>query len=125
MTFLKTLDMARTRPMPECRMAHLPVRSYLAVPTISRSGAVLGGLFFGHSTPGVFTDQSEHRLTGLAGEAAIAIDNVRLFEAAQKEIEERRRAETALREFNANLEKEVRERTERCGSRKRWKRLAS
>jgi GAF domain-containing protein len=64
-------------------------------------------------------------LTGLAGEAAIAIDNVRLFEAAQKEIEERRRAETALREFNANLEKEVRERTERCGSRKRWKRLAS
>jgi PAS domain S-box-containing protein len=91
---------------------HLPVRSYLAVPVASRSGVVLGGLFFGHSAPGIFTDQSEQRLAGLAGEAAIAIDNVRLFEAAQTEIEERRRAETALRELNANLEKEVRERTE-------------
>jgi PAS domain S-box-containing protein len=27
---------------------HLPVRSYLAVPVISRAGEVLGGLFFGH-----------------------------------------------------------------------------
>ena len=31
--------------MPE---GHLAVRSYLAVPVISRSGTVLGGLFFGH-----------------------------------------------------------------------------
>jgi GAF domain-containing protein len=28
---------------------HLPVRSYLAVPVVSRSGEVLGGLFFGHA----------------------------------------------------------------------------
>jgi len=28
---------------------HLPVRSYLAVPVTSRSGEVIGGLFFGHS----------------------------------------------------------------------------
>ncbi len=28
---------------------HLPVRSYLAAPVVSRSGEVLGGLFFGHS----------------------------------------------------------------------------
>src|SRR4051812_4724958 len=27
---------------------HLPVRSYLAAPVVSRSGEVLGGLFFGH-----------------------------------------------------------------------------
>ncbi len=30
---------------------HLPVRSYLAVPVVSRSGDVLGGLFFGHPRP--------------------------------------------------------------------------
>ena len=39
--------------MPE---GHLPVRSYLAVSVVSRSGEVLGGLFFGHSQPRVFTD---------------------------------------------------------------------
>src|SRR5262245_31626779 len=33
---------------------HLPVRSYLAVPVFSRTGEVLGGLFFGHPNEGVF-----------------------------------------------------------------------
>ena len=36
--------------MPE---GHLPVRSYLAVPVTSRTGEVLGGLFFGHAKPGI------------------------------------------------------------------------
>ena len=36
---------------------HLPVVSYLAVPVISRSGEVLGGLFFAHDQPGVFTQE--------------------------------------------------------------------
>jgi GAF domain-containing protein len=84
----------------------LPVRSYLAVPVVSRSGEVLGGLFFGHSTPGVFKQQSELRLGAPAAEAAIAIDNARLFEAAQREIDKRRRAEEAPRALNANLENE-------------------
>jgi hypothetical protein len=48
---------------------------------------------------------------GLAAEAAVAIDNVHLAEATQKEISERTRAQEALRELNANLEREIRERT--------------
>jgi len=76
---------------------HLPVRSYLAVPVVSRSSEVLGGLFFGHDRPGVFEARHEPLLAGLAGQAAAAIDNARLFQAAQREIEERRRAEEALR----------------------------
>src|SRR5581483_2796707 len=56
--------------MPE---GHLPVRSYLAVPVISRTEEVIGGLFFGHATPGQFTERSERVLTGLAAEAAVAI----------------------------------------------------
>jgi hypothetical protein len=32
---------------------HLPVRSYLAVPVVSRAGDVMGGLFFGHEKTGV------------------------------------------------------------------------
>src|SRR3984957_17303818 len=38
---------------------HLPVVSYLAVPVVSRSGEVLGGLFFGHSATGQFSEQHE------------------------------------------------------------------
>jgi PAS domain S-box-containing protein len=94
--------------MPE---GHLPVRSYLAVPVVARDGKVIGGLFFGHASVGVFTERSERGMTGLAAEAAVAIDNVYLAQAAQKEIVERTRAEEALRNLNANLEREVAERT--------------
>ena len=81
--------------MPE---GHLPVRSYLAVPVTSRSGEVIGGLFFGHEEPGVFKEDHETLLQGIAGQAAIAIDNARLFQAAQRELQERRRVEEALRQ---------------------------
>ncbi|MFG5408169.1 PAS domain S-box protein [Piscinibacter sakaiensis] len=86
---------------------HLPVRSYLAVPVISRSGSVLGALLFGHGRPG----RSERGLTGLAAEAAVAIDNTRLVAEAQRELAERRRAEDALRELNATLEQQVADRS--------------
>jgi two-component sensor histidine kinase len=72
---------------------HLPVRSYLAIPVISRTGEVHGGLFFGHEKPGVFTERSERLMVGLAAQAAIAIDNGRLYQAAQHEIEERKQVQ--------------------------------
>jgi PAS domain S-box-containing protein len=79
-------------------VGHLPVRSYLAAPVRSRAGDVLGGLFFGHPEPGVFTAHTERVVTGLAAQAAVALDNARLYGQARAEIEERKRAETALRE---------------------------
>jgi PAS domain S-box-containing protein len=69
---------------------HLPVRSYLAVPVVSRSRDVIGGLFFGHPDVGVFTAQSERIVTGIAAQAAVALDNARLYEAAQAAAEERK-----------------------------------
>lgn len=86
---------------------HLPVRSYLAVPVASRTGEVLGGLFFGHSQVGVFDALSEERVVGIAAQAAVAMDNATLFQAARSELEQRRRAEAELQVLNASLEERV------------------
>ena len=67
---------------------HLSVRSYLAVPVVSRSGDVVGGLFFGHGQAGMFTERHERLVVGVAAQAAIAIDNARLYGRLQ-ESEER------------------------------------
>ncbi|HWP45734.1 MAG TPA: diguanylate cyclase, partial [Candidatus Limnocylindrales bacterium] len=80
---------------------HLPVTSYLAAPVISRSGEVLGGLFFGHPEAGVFTERHERIVVGLAAQAAIAIDNARLFELVQNE---RTRAEATQKQIANILE---------------------
>jgi len=80
---------------------HLPVRSYLAVPVLSRSGEVIGGLFYGHSRVGVFTERAERLVEGISKQAAIAIDNARLFEAAQKQ---RIEAEQSEKRFRAIVE---------------------
>ncbi|HEY0066984.1 MAG TPA: PAS domain S-box protein, partial [Flavisolibacter sp.] len=66
---------------------HLPVRSYLAVPVVSPfTNEAIGGLFFGHPEPGVFTEKSERLIEGVAIQAAIAMGNARLFE-EKKQIE--------------------------------------
>lgn len=59
---------------------HLPVVSYLAVPVISSSGSVNGGLFFGHPEPGRFLAEHEDLVVNVASQAAIALDNSKLFE---------------------------------------------
>src|SRR5215203_2054804 len=58
---------------------HLPVRSYLAVPVKGVSGDVLGGLYFGHSRPGVFSVQPERVAQGVAAWASVALENARLY----------------------------------------------
>ncbi|MGE4064482.1 MAG: PAS domain S-box protein [Rhodospirillaceae bacterium] len=72
---------------------HLPVVSYLAVPVVSRTGEVIGGLFFAHHDPDVFDADAEELALGIAGHAAIAIDNARLHRAAEQEIARRKVAE--------------------------------
>lgn len=69
--------------------SHLPVRSYLAVPVISQSQGVLGGLFFGHPDAGMFSARSERIVTGIAAQAALAIENAQMYQAAQRSASER------------------------------------
>lgn len=97
---------------------HLPVRSYLAVPVALRGGEVVGGLFFGHPEPGIFTMRTAQLIEGIASQAAIAIDNARLFDSAQQELVERKKvaeelekAREKLRQHAEELEKQVEART--------------
>ncbi|MET0463544.1 MAG: PAS domain S-box protein [Chitinophagaceae bacterium] len=59
---------------------HLPVVSYLAVPVVSQGGMPIGGLFFGHPEPGVFNEEHETLVASIASQAAIALDNAKLYE---------------------------------------------
>lgn len=67
---------------------HPVVRSFLGAPLLDRSGKVRGGLLLGHMEPGRFSEEDESLLVGLAAEAAIALDNARLFSAAQTQARE-------------------------------------
>jgi PAS domain S-box-containing protein len=86
-------------------IGHLPVRSYLAVAVKSRSGEVIGGLFFGHSQPNMFTDRAERLIVGVAAQTGIAIDNARLYEAAQQAAAERKALLESERAARAEAER--------------------
>ncbi|HYE58489.1 MAG TPA: PAS domain S-box protein, partial [Rhodothermales bacterium] len=80
---------------------HLPVRSYLAVPVKAPSGEVLGGLFFGHERPAVFTSEHEALVVGIADQAAIALERERTKQLEQRALAE---AEAERRRLRAVLE---------------------
>ncbi len=84
-------------------MGHLPVRSYLAVPVVSPfTKEAIGSLLFGHPEPGIFTEESEKLVEGIAVQAAIAIANARLFEERkQNEIRLKEQREQYKSIFNA------------------------
>ncbi|PTQ93561.1 PAS domain S-box-containing protein [Mucilaginibacter yixingensis] len=62
---------------------HLPVVSYLAIPVISKTGEVIGGLFYGHPKPGMFTKEHEDLISALSSLAATALDNAQLYREVQ------------------------------------------
>jgi signal transduction histidine kinase len=76
---------------------HPPVRSYLGVPIMSRSGAMIGAILLGHARPDVFTEDAEHTTRELAAYAATAMDNAQVYDDAQRLI-------AALEKTNAELD---------------------
>ncbi|MGX4640127.1 ATP-binding protein [Massilia sp. SYSU DXS3249] len=81
------------------------VRSYLSVPVTAGSGEVLGTMFFGHPEPNIFTERTERIVRGIAAQAAVALDNTRLYEAAQQAAEERKVLLESEREARAEAER--------------------
>ncbi|WP_308463997.1 GAF domain-containing sensor histidine kinase, partial [Acinetobacter soli] len=65
----------------------------------------LGTMFFGHPEPNVFTERSERIVSGIAAQAAIAVDNIRLYEVASRAAEERKVLLENEREARAEAER--------------------
>jgi signal transduction histidine kinase len=78
---------------------HPTVRSYLAVPVVSRDGSPIGGLFFGHAKIGAFSDGAERTAVELAAHAATAMDNARLYDEARRLIANLEKANAELDQF--------------------------
>lgn len=95
----------RAAPFYGMPAGHPPVRSYLAVCVASKSGTVLGGLFFGHSAPGRFTDRIARLIEGVAAQAATAIDNARLYDSSLKAARERETLLVSERSARAEAER--------------------
>ncbi len=77
----------------------LPGSSWIcsfAVMPIRINGRVVGFLNLDGATPGLYTPEHLERLRAFADQAAVAIENARLYTEAQQEIAERKRAEAAL-----------------------------
>ena len=91
----------RCAAISRCRWCRAPARCSAACSSAIRE-------------PGVFADRAERLIAGIAAQAAIAIDNARLFQAAEREIAERRRAEAALQALNATLEQRVLDEVQRA-----------
>ncbi|WP_313174479.1 ATP-binding protein [Massilia sp.] len=81
------------------------VKSYLSVPVTAASGEAIGTMFFGHPEPNVFTERTERIVRGIAAQAAVALDNTRLYEAAQQAADERKVLLESEREARAEAER--------------------
>ena len=75
------------------------IRSYAAAPIRSK-GLVVGVLNLCSETAGFYTPAHADLLQTFADQAAVAIDNARLFTQANQELEERQRAELELRQLS-------------------------
>jgi signal transduction histidine kinase len=96
-----TRDPRFAKNLPERNLVDpaLPMKSYLAVPVITRGGTVLGGLFFGHADASVFGGRQQQIASAIAAHAATAMDNARLHADSQRLIKELEKTNVELDQF--------------------------
>ncbi|HEY5920629.1 MAG TPA: GAF domain-containing protein [Kofleriaceae bacterium] len=92
-----TLPLRPTQLGPATLGTKLPTASFLSMPVIARGGKLVGAFVFGHEQAGVFSEATERLVGGVAAQAAIAMDNARLFTSARDLI-------TQLEKTNAELD---------------------
>ncbi len=78
------------------------IRSWLGVPMLIGERLV-GMIALDKSESGFYTQEHARLAEAFAAQAAIAIENARLYEAAQQELADRKRAEEALRQRHREL----------------------
>lgn len=88
------------------------VRAYLVVPLVAQERLV-GSLNLEDTNPGVFTAEHLDMAAQIATSLAVALQNARLYSAAQQELVERKLAEDALRESEASLREKAEDLAER------------
>jgi signal transduction histidine kinase len=86
-------------------------KSELCVP-LKLGDQVIGVLDIQETQSNAFDETDLMAMEALAGQIAMIIKNARLYEQAQQELIERKRAEEALQEYSEHLEEMVRERTQ-------------
>lgn len=101
-------DASTARAHPTIQVATSPTRSYLGTPLLVR-GEVIGVLSVQNIEPAVYSERHVRLLEIIATQAAVAVDNARLYEAAQQELAERKQVEVALLRANEHLETAVAE----------------
>jgi signal transduction histidine kinase/tetratricopeptide (TPR) repeat protein len=89
---------------------HRWIKSYVGAPLFVR-GQTIGFLNVNSSTPNAYNQSDADRLLAFAYQAALAIDNARLYDRVQQELEERVRAQEELRRHRDRLEDLVQEQT--------------
>lgn len=87
-----------------CTTAHL--RSWAGAPIMLRE-QVIGFLSLDRAEPGFYHPEHADRLSAFTGQAAIAIDNARIFTEVQRGAEKERLLLDATRDFTAGLEAEA------------------
>ncbi|NKE73397.1 PAS domain S-box protein [Candidatus Manganitrophus noduliformans] len=84
--------------------AHPPLRGWLAAPLVGRDGKNIGLIQLSDKYEGEFTQQDEAILVQMAQLASNAIENARLYETLEKDIQNRKRTEERLREYEKAVE---------------------
>lgn len=84
------------------------IQSYVGAPIIIKN-KVVGFLSLDSATPGFFTEKHARRLAAFSVQAAIAIENARLFGKMQQSLNERRKAQQSLSRANKRLETKISE----------------
>jgi transcriptional regulator with GAF, ATPase, and Fis domain len=79
-------------------------RSLLALPLRTQAGEIIGTFEVLNKKTGAFTNADEEILGALASQAAISLENARLYESMQEEIAQRKHAEQALRRTADDLQ---------------------